>query len=148
MNSGEYIISPLAAWMTAQILKTVIFSIKNRKFDFERFLGDGGMPSCHSAIVTSLAITCLLCFGFTSIQFAITAILALVVMHDASGIRFESGKQAKAINDLHETLQSLLQMPRNERLEELLGHTPLQVIMGALTGAVVSIILHFCLFCK
>ena len=142
MNSIEYIISPLSAWFAAQLLKVVSASIKNKKFDFERIFEDGGMPSAHSATVTALAVTCLLCFGFTSIYFAISAVFALVVMHDASGIRFESGKQAKAINQLHDHLQSLLQMPPDERLEELLGHTPLQVVMGALTGAIAALLAH------
>ena len=142
MNSIEYIISPLSAWFAAQLLKVVSASIKNKKFDFERIFEDGGMPSAHSSTVTALAVTCLLCFGFTSIYFAISAVFALVVMHDASGIRFESGKQAKAINQLHDHLQSLLQMPPDERLEELLGHTPLQVVMGALTGAITALLAH------
>lgn len=143
MFTGEYIISPIAAWMTAQITKTVIYAIKNKRIDWGRLVGDGGMPSAHSALVTALAFTCLYSFGFTSVQFAIAAVLALVVMHDASGVRLESGKQAKAINDLREQLQKFIQMPRDERLEEFLGHTPFQVHMGALTGAIVATVLHF-----
>ena len=142
MNSVEYLLSPGAAWIVSQGLKISIHSIKNHKLALDRLFGDGGMPSSHSATVCALATTCLLCFGFTSIQFAISAVLALLMMHDASGIRMESGKQAKAINDLHEHLQKLLKMPANERLEEFLGHTRLQVLMGALTGIVVALIVH------
>ena len=141
--TGEYIISPIAAWGTAQILKTVIFAIKNKRWEWERLVGDGGMPSCHSSTVTALAITCLLCFGFQSIYFAITAVFALVVMHDASGIRLESGKQAKAINQLREDLQTFLQRPREERLDEILGHTPFQVVVGAIIGTAVAVAVHF-----
>lgn len=143
VNSFEYIISPVAAWFVAQLAKMLIILIRNKTFDLARLTGDGGMPSSHSALVTALSVTCLYCFGFDSIHFAITAVFALVVMHDAAGIRFESGKQAKAINDIHERMQTLLQMPLNERLEEFLGHTPFQVLMGALTGALVSTIVHF-----
>ena len=142
MNSIEYLLSPASAWVVSQALKIIILSIKNRKLVLDRLFGDGGMPSSHSAVVCALATTCLLCFGFTSIQFAITAVLAFLMMHDASGIRMESGKQAKAINDLHEHLQHLLKMPAKERLEEFLGHTRLQVLMGALTGIAVAILVH------
>jgi acid phosphatase family membrane protein YuiD len=142
MISVEYLLSPGAAWVTAQVIKATISTIKNRKLVLDCFLSDGGMPSTHSAVVCALATTCLLCFGFTSIQFAITAVLAFLVMHDASGVRFESGKQAKAINELHEHLQKMLKMPAKERLKEFLGHTRLQVLMGALTGIVVALIVH------
>lgn len=143
--SIEYILSPLLGWLVAQLLKAVIYAVRNGKFEAERLFGDGGMPSCHSSMVTALAVTCLMCFGIASIEFAIALVLALVVTHDAFSVRLESGKQAKAINEIHENLQALLQMPRKERLEELLGHTPLQVFFGALTGALVAVVLHFCL---
>lgn len=131
--------------MTAQIMKIIIPSIKNRKWVLDRFLGDGGMPSTHSAVACALAMTSWLCFGFTSIQFAITVVFAVMVMHDACGVRRESGKQAKAINDLHDHLQSLLKMPGKERLEEFLGHTLFQVVMGAATGILVALIVHLLL---
>ena len=142
MNSVEYLLSPACAWVLSQALKIIIHSIKNRKLVLDRLFGDGGMPSSHSAVVCALATTCLLCFGFTSIQFAITAVLAFLMMHDASGIRMESGKQAKAINDLQEQLKKMLKSPADERLEEFLGHTRLQVLMGALTGIIVALIVH------
>lgn len=142
MNSVEYLLSPGAAWIVSQVLKITIHSVKNRKLALDRLFGDGGMPSTHSAVVCALATTCLLCFGFTSIQFAITAVLAFLMMHDASGIRMESGKQAKAINDLQEQLKKMLKSPADERLEEFLGHTRLQVLMGALTGIIVALIVH------
>lgn len=140
---GEYILSPAAAWAISQIMKTVIFAIRNKKLDWSRLIGDGGMPSCHSATVSALAMTSLLSFGFFSFEFAISVVLAFVVMHDAFGIRLESGKQAKAINDLHDRLQSLINMQREERLEELLGHSPFQVLIGAITGIAVAVLIHF-----
>lgn len=138
----EYILSPILGWLTAQVLKALIAAIRNGEFKAERLVGDGGMPSCHSSMVTALAVTCFLCFGIASVEFALSAVVALVVTHDAFSVRLESGKQAKAINDLHEVLQNFFQMPSKERLEELLGHTPLQVFFGALTGATVAVILH------
>ncbi|MBR5671158.1 MAG: divergent PAP2 family protein [Bacteroidales bacterium] len=142
MNSVEYLLSPGAAWIVSQVLKIAIHSIKSRKLALDRAFGDGGMPSTHSAVVCALATTCLLCFGFLSIQFAIAAVLAFLMMHDASGIRMESGKQAKAINDLQEQLNPMLTKPSEGRLEEFLGHTRLQVLMGALTGIIVALIVH------
>ena len=142
MNSVEYLLSPGAAWIVSQVLKIAIHSIKSRKLALDRAFGDGGMPSTHSAVVCALATTCWLCFGFTSIQFAIAAVLAFLMMHDASGIRMESGKQAKAINDLQEHLKTLIKTPAEERLEEFLGHTHLQVLMGALLGIAVALIVH------
>ena len=142
MNSVEYLLSPGSAWVLSQLIKFTIDSIKNRKLVLDRFLRDGGMPSSHSAVVCALATTCLLCFGFTSIQFAVAAVLAFLMMHDAAGVRLESGKQAKAINEIHEHLQNILKMPAKERLKEFLGHTHLQVLMGGLTGVFVALIVH------
>ena len=142
MLSVEYLLSPGASWIVSQAIKITIDSVKNRKLSLDRLFGDGGMPSTHSAVVCALATTCWLCFGFTSIQFAISVVLAFLMMHDASGIRMESGKQAKAINDLHERLKTLIKTPAEERLEEFLGHTHLQVLMGALLGIAVALIVH------
>jgi len=138
----EYLLSPVAAWVVAQVSKAVIYAIRNRKVDWSRLFGDGGMPSSHSATVSALATTALVSFGFFSFEFAVSVVFAMVVMHDAFGVRLESGKQAKAINDLHEQLNALLKMPLKERLEELLGHSPIQVVVGALTGVAVALIVH------
>ena len=81
-------------------------------------------------------------FGVEYVFFDFSAVLAFLMMHDASGIRMESGKQAKAINDLHEHLKTLIKTPAEERLEEFLGHTHLQVLMGALLGIAVALIVH------
>lgn len=142
MIAVEYLLSPGSAWVVSQIAKITIHSVKNRKLVLDRLFGDGGMPSSHSSVVCALATTCLLCFGFTSIEFAITSVLALLTMHDASGIRQESGKQAQAINNLRERLQHLMKESPDERLEEFLGHTRFQVLMGALTGVAVALIVH------
>lgn len=143
---NHILLCSVIAWAVAQLLKFVIYSIKNHKFEWERLLGDGGMPSGHSAFVTSLSLATALTFGFDSYQFALAAAFAIVVMHDAMSVRLESGKQAHAINQILDVLksgsplQNLAKLDSLEVLKELLGHTPLQVINGALLGVVVALL--------
>ena len=131
------------AWLGAQLAKAIIYWIINRKFVFERFLGDGGMPSSHSAVVMSLATAVGLQCGWNSAEFAVAAILAVIVMHDAVGVRQETGKQAKVINDIVTLLQSNVNPA--ETLKEFVGHTGPQVIVGALSGILTAVILHLIL---
>lgn len=145
MSNNELLLAPIAAWMLAQIIKSIIYAIENRRFEISRLIGDGGMPSGHSATVTALATASALCYGLSSFQFAFAAVFAVVVMHDASGIRLESGKQAKVINDMLEYLQTWSYKNQEEKLKELLGHTPLQVLAGALIGLAVAMLFHFVL---
>lgn len=142
MLKNEMLLAAVTAWLAAQIIKSVIYAIENRRFDITRLVGDGGMPSGHSATVSALATSSALCFGLSSYQFALAAVFAVVVMHDASGIRLESGKQAKAINEMLEYLQTWSFKTTEKRLEELLGHTPLQVLFGALLGLTVAFLYH------
>lgn len=143
---NRILICSVLAWGIAQVLKSLIYSIKNGKFEWERLFGDGGMPSCHSAFVSSLATATAITFGFDSFQFALSAVFALVVMHDAMSVRLESGKQAHAINLILEVLrsgtlmQNLADLDGLEVLKELLGHTPFQVINGGLIGVIVAIL--------
>lgn len=143
---NDILICCLISWAVAQILKAVIYTIRHKKFEWERLFGDGGMPSCHSAFVSALALSTALVHGFDSSLFAIAAAFAIVVMHDAAGVRLESGKQAHAINEILEVLktqqplQKLTKLNSLEVLEELLGHTPLQVINGCIIGIVTSVI--------
>ena len=138
--TNHLLINSLAAWAAAQVLKTIIFAATNRTLEWERLFGDGGMPSGHSATVTSLAVTAGLEYGLGSAYFAIAATLAIIVMHDAMSVRLEAGKHAKALNDLLELLSSDLE---NEvKLKELLGHTPIQVVVGALLGLCVALTLQ------
>lgn len=129
----------LLAWMTAQLLKTVIYAVVNRTVDFHRLFGDGGMPSGHSATVTAMAVTAAMEYGLDSPVFAVAAILAIIVMHDAMGVRLEAGKHAKAINELLEMISS--DLAPDDKFKEFLGHTPLQVCFGALLGLVVALVL-------
>ena len=138
--NNHLLINALAAWAVAQILKTILYAATNKTLEWERLFGDGGMPSGHSATVTSLAVTAGLEYGLGSAVFAIAATLAIIVMHDAMSVRLEAGKHAKALNDLLELLSSDLE---NEiKLKELLGHTPIQVVVGAMLGLCVALTLQ------
>ena len=142
--SNRILICSLAAWAAAQVIKTLLYAIINKTFEFERLFGVGGMPSGHSATVTSMAISCGIVYGFDSGIFTVAAILAIIVMHDATGVRFEAGKQAKVLNELMESLKDT-ELSDEEKLKELVGHTPLQVICGALLGAVIAVIVNLVL---
>ena len=136
---NHLLVNSLIAWAVAQIIKTLIYAAIHRKLDFQRLFGDGGMPSGHSATVTAMATTSAIEYGLASPVFAITAILGIIVMHDAMGVRREAGKHAKILNHL---LLSLSQdTPPEDVLKEFLGHTPLQVCFGALLGFGVAMLL-------
>lgn len=145
--SNKFILTGAAAWLIAQVVKTIIHAIINKKIVFERLVGDGGMPSAHSATVSSLAAFAALCEGPGSFHFAVTLFLAIIVCHDAMGVRLETGKQAKILNDLTKAFESLTKEDLPEvKLKEFVGHTPIQVIAGILTGCVVAIFMHFVVF--
>lgn len=135
---------PVIAWMTAQILKTFIYSIMYRKFSWHRFFGDGGMPSAHSATVSSLAIVVGSECGFDSAVFGLAVIFAIVVMHDALGVRRETGKQAVTILTIADVIKNYLDEHdlnlKTEKLKVLVGHTPSQVCFGSALGIFVAII--------
>lgn len=135
------------AWLGAQISKVIIYWIINKKFVLERLLGDGGMPSAHSAIVASVATATGLQCGWDSPLFAVATILAVIVMHDAVGVRQETGKQAKVINNMLKLLESMGRgkMTPVETLKEFVGHTGRQVVVGALSGIVTALIFNLIL---
>lgn len=137
--SNHLLMNALLAWATAQILKFFIYLAVNRTIDWKRLTGDGGMPSGHSATVTALAVTSGLEYSCASPAFAVCVVLAIIVMHDAMGVRREAGRHAKAINELLETLSS--QQEPDVKLKEFLGHTPMQVCCGAVLGFAVAWIL-------
>ena len=137
--NNHLLLNALAAWAAAQVLKTLIYAVVNRTLDIRRLFGDGGMPSGHSATVTAMAATAGLEYGLDSAVFAVAAIVAIIVMHDAMGVRLEAVKHAKALNDLLKTVSS--DMETEVKLKEFLGHTPLQVCFGALLGLVMALIL-------
>lgn len=138
-NEYKFLIVPLSTWFFIQIFKVISETIKNKKFDYKRILGAGGMPSSHSAVVTSLATLIGKSEGFNSSIFAISLIFACIVMYDATGVRRAAGEQAKLLNKIVQT-QELTGIKVREKLVEVLGHTPLQVLVGAIVGIVVGII--------
>lgn len=145
--TNPFLLTSLSSWFVAQVLKTILYAIENKKLDFERMVGDGGMPSGHSATVTSLSVFCGLNFGFGSFQFAVTAILAIIVCHDAMGVRLETGKQAEVINELTKTIELLSSKEwSQEKLKEFVGHTPIQVLAGILLGIVNALVMFFLVF--
>lgn len=144
---NRFLITGVSSWFVAQVLKTIIHAIINKKFVLERMVGDGGMPSGHSATVTSLAIISALTYGFDSFQFAVTALLAIIVCHDAMGVRLETGKQAMLLNELTKAFEALTTKDLPEvKLKEFVGHTPIQVIAGILLGVGNALAMHFWVF--
>ena len=139
---NQILICGCLGWGIAQILKTIIYVGINKKIDWKRLFGDGGMPSGHSATVTAMAVRSFLIYGAGSFEFAVTFMLAIIVMHDAMGVRQETGKQAKIIKDLASFMESLgRDITDEEKLKEFVGHTPLQVTAGAIIGALVALLL-------
>jgi hypothetical protein len=140
---NHILLNAIMGWFCAQVLKTITHLIVYKKFVWERLLGDGGMPSAHSATVCALAGSTFIECGPATPEFAIAAIVAIIVMHDATGVRFETGKQAKIINEMIEIFQNMgnSTLTTEERLKEFVGHTKLQVLMGALLGICIAVLL-------
>ena len=136
---NKYIVVPFLLWFFIQLFKVIYDLITTKKFNFKRILGAGGMPSSHSAVVVGLATLIGKGEGVDSPIFALSMVLAFVVMYDAAGVRRAAGKQAELLNKLIET-PGLSGMQVSEKLVEVLGHTPFQVLVGALIGFVVGII--------
>ena len=130
------------AWFTAQILKVFTGIFREKKFNMiELLFGTGGMPSSHSAAVMALAVACGI-KGLNTEAFAIAILLALIVMRDATGVRREAGEQAKVLNRIVADLfASNDQADINRNLRELVGHTPLQVFVGALVGVIIPFLM-------
>ena len=143
--SNRILLAGLIGWGSAQILKTIIYLIVNKKLQLERLFGDGGMPSGHSATVSAVATYMGFECGFASPLFALAAIVAIIVMHDATGVRLETGKQAKVLNEMTEMLEKLsgTELSNEEKLKEFVGHTPFQVSMGCILGIVVAIVMRY-----
>ena len=145
--TNAVLLIPACSWIIAQLMKAVINLIVNKKFSLARLFGDGGMPSGHSATVSALATMVGLYKGFGSVEFAIAALFAIVVMHDALGGRRETGKQAMSIIKMAELLNDYFSEHdkhiKTDKLKVLVGHTPLQVVCGALLGIAVSLVYHF-----
>ena len=135
----KFLVVPFMVWLVIQLFKFICDSIKQKKIAWDRLMGAGGMPSSHSAVVSGLATLVGKYEGVSSANFAIALIMAFVVMYDACGVRRAAGKQAELLNKLIET-PGLTGVQVSERLVEVLGHTPVQVFVGALIGIVVGLI--------
>ena len=132
------------AWLASQLSKAIVHLIITKRFQWDRLFGDGGMPSSHSATVTAVAVMTGLRCGWDSPIFAIAAILAVIVMHDAMGVRQETGKQAKVINSMVELINSFGrgELTPEETLKEFVGHTRRQVVVGAVLGGVIALVMN------
>lgn len=137
--TNKYIYIPFLLWLCIQTFKVIHDLVKTKKLNFKRIIGAGGMPSSHSAVVTSLATMIGKNEGLDSTIFALSLIFAMVVMYDAAGVRRAAGKQAHLLNKIVET-PGLTNVEVQERLVEVLGHTPLQVFIGAAIGIIVGLI--------
>lgn len=136
-------ISAVLGWLVAQVIKTIIHFIITKQFIAERMVGGGGMPSSHSATVCALATATGIRYGGGSVEFAIAIMLAIIVMYDAMGVRRETGIQAKVINEMMEMLTNMgSKMSVEDKLKEFVGHTPLQVLIGAILGIIIAVIVN------
>lgn len=136
---NRYIYIPFFLWFGIQLFKLLYDLVTTKKFNFKRIMGAGGMPSSHSAVVAGLATLIGKYEGVDSAIFAIAFIVAFVVMYDACGVRRAAGKQAALLNKLVET-PGLTGVQVSEKLVEVLGHTPIQVFVGAAIGIIVGLL--------
>lgn len=141
INHNTVLLSALTAWLIAQVLKTLLVLIQKEELSMERLVGAGGMPSSHTALVVGLASAVGFRDGWGSTSFAIAVVLAGIVMYDAAGVRRAAGKQAKVLNRLIAQLRTEHTI-RDVKLKELLGHEPLEVMVGALLGFAISFYFH------
>lgn len=135
----RYLIVPFATWFFIQLFKLIYDLVTTKQFNFKRILGAGGMPSSHSAVVVALCTMIGKNYGINSAIFGLSVVFAFVVMYDAAGVRRAAGKQAKLLNKIVQT-PGLSNVEVTEKLQEVLGHTPIQVFVGAFIGLVVGLI--------
>ena len=135
-------ITCILSWFIAQLIKVITVIIKDKKFDFRRFVGSGGMPSSHASFVMALTTSVAILEGFMGVEFAICAVFSLVVMYDAAGVRRAAGQQAKVLNKIVEEWEHADFGHTDKRLKELLGHTPFEVFAGAILGIAIALIRH------
>lgn len=139
LSDYKYIIIPILTVIISQVIKAIIETIHTRKFSLERlFNGSGGMPSSHSSLVISLLTLIFIDFGVDSIYFAICLIFGLIVLYDAMGIRYEKGKQAEVLNEISRKID----LPGIKFLKEKIGHKPIEVLGGIITGILLALILN------
>ncbi len=132
----------LCGWFVAQVMKTIINCVLMRKLDIHRMWGDGGMPSAHSATVCSMVVATARVAGTASPMFAIASVVAIITMHDAIGVRRETGEQAKILNQMITYWMDMgaknAPILGDKKLKEMVGHTPIEVISGAVVGIIIG----------
>ena len=131
----------LCAWLVAQVLKIIIELLRKRRLDWRLIMSSGGMPSSHSSFVAAVTTVIGLTEGFDSPIFALGAIVSLIVMYDASGVRRAAGNQAKVINDMLDSIENT-GIKLDKKLKEMLGHTPIEVAVGAASGITIALLLY------
>lgn len=141
ISDNKIFITTLIAWIIAQAIKVMLGVIKQKRFDFRWLIGTGGMPSSHAAGASCLATSIGFQYGFDSVYFAIAASFAIVVMFDAQGVRRATGKQAGILNKIMEDIYWKGKIDE-VRLRELIGHTPVEVIVGFLLGIAVAVLMR------
>ena len=145
VNNKPLIIAAMS-WLVAGILKMFVELRVNNKLHISRIIGAGGMPSSHTATVVSLAIALGFYNGLRSSEFALASIFAIIVIHDAVGVRLETGKQAKVLNTMMFESDAFKDLDFEKQLKEYVGHTPLQALAGAIVGIIVSIFMIFIIY--
>ena len=138
---NKVLMSTVLAWLVAQAIKLLTGVFRHRRFDFRWFIGTGGMPSSHTAGAACLATAIGLQYGFSSAYFALAASFTIVVMFDAQGVRRATGKQARILNKIMDDIYWQGRIQEN-RLRELIGHTPVEVIVGFLLGVAIALLIH------
>lgn len=134
---NKIFLTTLSAWAITQTIKVLIGVVREKRFDFRWFVGTGGMPSSHVAGASCLATATGLEYGFDSIYFALAASFTIVIMFDAQGVRRSTGRQARILNRIMDDIYWQGRIPEN-RLRELVGHTPTEVIVGFLLGIIIA----------
>ncbi len=142
LGSNKILLTAIIGWFAAQFLKVIVVLIREKRFDITRMVGSGGMPSSHSSFVMSLATAVGFECGWNSALFAVCAVLAFVVMYDASGVRRETGRQAEILNDIIENFGKDDPDMFGKRLKELIGHSPIEVFAGAVLGILLGVLLY------
>ncbi len=141
LTNNKVLIIAAIAWFVAGVLKVLVELRVNKKLTISRVMGAGGMPSSHTSTVIALAIALLYYAGPESFEFAIAVIFAIIVIHDAVGVRLETGKQAKVLNTIMFETEAFKELDFEQQLKEYVGHTPFQALVGAIVGIVVSIVM-------
>ena len=142
LTTNPIIDCALLAWFLAQVIKVVLDAVLLRKLDLRRFVSSGGMPSSHSALVIAAATAIGKLYGIQSPDFALSVIVSAVVMYDACNVRRSAGDTARLVNQILAHVEKLTAEDFADDLREVMGHTPLQVLMGALLGLGVGLLVR------